>query len=212
MGIPENIDAIMVEYDITASSIARAAGVSEASVSDWRNKGVIPRRKNIDKLCSYFNLTADDILSDSNGFAAKVHGKVGKGFVPVPLYGSVAAGTPIEMIPVEDMKEAPAKYIDDDPDAYLVRVRGTSMNRQINDGMFALVSPKYTEPNDHDMFLVTVNGYDATIKHVRRLGNGVELVPDSYDPTYRPEVFDFADEGTPDIKVLGKVVWWCKDF
>lgn len=53
MGIPENIDALMAEYDIPASSIARAAGVSEASVSDWRNKGVIPRRQNIWPVTSF---------------------------------------------------------------------------------------------------------------------------------------------------------------
>jgi repressor LexA len=212
MGIPENIDAMMVEFDITASSIARAAGVSEAAVSDWRNKGVIPRKQNLDRLCNHFKLTPDDILSDAVGFAAKVHGRVGKGFVSVPLYGTVAAGISIEMLPVDEMKEAPARYVDDDPDAYLVKVKGESMNRQIHDGEFALVSPKYREPNNHDMFLVTVNGYDATIKKVRKLENGVELVPDSYDPTFRPKIFDFGEMDTPEIKILGKVVWWCKDF
>ena len=212
MGISENIDAIMAEFDIPASSIARAAGVSEASVSDWRNKGVIPRKQNIDKLCEHFGLVQDDILSDASGFAAKVSRRVGKGFVAVPLHGRVAAGIPIEMLEVNDMSEAPARYVDDDPQAFMVRVVGDSMNRWIHDGEYALVSPKYTEPNPHDMFLVTVNGYDATIKHVRRLANGVELIPDSYDPTYRPQVYDFNEDDTPAIKILGKIVWWCKEF
>lgn len=212
MGVPENIDALMAEYDIPASSIARAAGVSEASVSDWRNKGTIPRKQNLERLCQYFSLSLDDILSDANGFAAKVHGRAGKGFVPVPLYGSVAAGMPIEMIEAEEIKEAPARYINDDPAAYLVRVHGNSMNHCIQDGNFALISPKYREPNDHDMFLVTVNGDDATIKNVHKLENGIELIPNSYDPTFRSVVYDFGDESTPAIKILGKVVWWCKDF
>ena len=59
---------------------------------------------------------------------------------------------------------------------------------------------------------MTVNGYDATIKRIRKLANGVELIPDSYDPTYRPKVYDFNEEDTPAIKILGKVVWWCKEF
>lgn len=212
MGISENIDAIMAEFDIPASSIARAAGVSEASVSDWRNKGVIPRKQNIDKLCEHFGLVQDDILSDASGFAAKMARRVGKGFVAVPLHGRVAAGTPIEMLGVDDMSEAPSRYVDDDPGAFMVRVVGDSMNRHIHDGEYALVSPKYTEPNDRDMFLVAVNGYDATIKRVRRLANGIELMPDSYDPTYRPQVYDFNEDDTPAIKILGKVVWWCKEF
>ena len=137
---------------------------------------------------------------------------MGQGFSPVPLYGRVAAGTPIEMLVAEDIKEAPAKFTDDDPDAYLVKVVGNSMSRRIQDGDFALVSPKYTEPNAHDMFLVTVNGDDATIKCVRVLENGIELLPDSYDPTYRPQVYDYNMDDTPPIRIIGKIVWWCAGY
>lgn len=119
---------------------------------------------------------------------------------------------PIEMIQVDDVKEAPARFVDDDPGCYLVRVHGNSMNRRIQDSDFALVSPKYREANGRDMFLVTVNGDDATIKCVNRLENGVELVPDSYDPTFRPQVFDFGEPDAPPVSILGKVVWWCAEF
>lgn len=215
MGIPENIDALMAEYDIPASSIARAAGVTEASVSDWRRKGAIPRRKNLEKLCEYYAISLDDILSDENGLAAKAHGRTessSKEVAVVPLYGSVAAGVEIEMLKVDDHKFVPAQFLRDDSDIYMVRVRGNSMSRVIQDGELALVSPKYTEPNEHDIFLVTVNGDDATIKRLHMLENGVELLPDSYDPTYRPRVLDFGNDDTPEFRILGKVVWWCADF
>lgn len=211
MGIPENIDALLVKFDITPAAFADSLDVSESTVSRWRNGGKI-RGANLAAICSQYNLSEDDILSSHNGLAAKEHGHVGKGFIAVPLYGTVAAGVPIEMLPVDDTKEAPARFVDDDPNAFLVRVHGTSMNRIINDGMFALVSPKYIEPNEHDMFLVTVNGYDATIKHVHRLENGVELVPDSYDTTHRSQVLDFGEADTPPIKILGKIVWYCAEF
>lgn len=211
MGLPENIDALLVKFDLTPAALADSVGVSESTVSRWRNGGKI-RGTNLATLCELYNLSEDDVLSTYNGLAAKEHGHVGRGFVAVPLHGRVAAGIPIEMLEVNDMSEAPARYVDDDPQAFMVRVVGDSMNRWIHDGEYALVSPKYTEPNLHDMFLVTVNGYDATIKHVRKLANGVELIPDSYDPTYRPQVYDFNEDDTPAIKILGKVVWWCKEF
>lgn len=211
MGLPENIDALLVKFDLTPAALAESVGVADSTVSRWRNGGKI-RGTNLEALCRLYELTEDDILSTYNGLAAKEHGYAGKGFVAVPLHGRVAAGIPIEMLEVDDMTEAPARYVDDDPQAFMVRVVGDSMNRHIHDGEYALVSPKYTEPNDRDMFLVTVNGYDATIKPVRRLANGVELLPDSYDPTYRPQVYDFNEDDTPAIKILGKVVWWCKEF
>ena len=211
MGLPENIDALLVKFDLSPAALAESVGVSESTVSRWRNGGKI-RGANLAALCELYDLTEDDVLSTYNGLAAKEHGSAGGGFVAVPLHGRVAAGVPIEMLEVNDMSEAPARYVDDDPNAFMVRVIGDSMNRCIHDGEYALVSPKYTEPNDRDMFLVTVNGYDATIKRVRKLANGIELVPDSYDPTYRPQVYDFNDDDTPAIKILGKVVWWCKEF
>lgn len=211
MGIAENIDALLVKYDITQDHLARVAKVTPGAVTGWR-KGAHPREDAIKNICEHFGLDRDDIVSDGRGLAAKEHGRAGRGFTPVPLYGVVAAGVAVEMLPVDDVREAPSRFVDDDPAAFMVRVRGNSMDRELADGCFALVSPKHSEPNDRDMFLVTVNGDDATIKRVRRLANGVELVPDSHDPTYRPRVIDFGEEGAPPVRVLGKVVWWCAEF
>ena len=208
----KNIYAIRNHFGYNQTDFAEKVGVSQVTVSNWETSEHDVSRESIQKIMDAFSVSYDDVKSDDSGFAAKLNGRNGSGFVPVPLYGLVAAGTPIEMLPVDDTKEAPARYVDDDPSCYLVRVRGNSMNHHIQDGNYALVSPKYAEPNDRDMFLVTVNGDEATIKHVRKLANGVELIPDSYDPTYRTRIVDFNEEDAPPVKVLGKIVWWCKDF
>ena len=44
MGIPENIDALLVKYDITQDHLARIAGVTSGAISGWR-KGSTPRKK-----------------------------------------------------------------------------------------------------------------------------------------------------------------------
>lgn len=199
-----NLKKIMDDKGIDAPKLSAMIGLEKQAVYSWLKMKSFPSTSNLQKIIDELNVTSDDLLA--------LHPATRKGLVPIPLYGTVAAGLPIEMLPVEDMKEAPARFVDDDPDAFMVKVHGTSMNRHIQDGEFALVSPRHTEPNERDMFLVTVNGYDATIKHVRKLENGVELVPDSYDPTHRPQVYDFGNNDTPTIKILGKVVWWCKEF
>lgn len=210
---PNRIKELREDVGLSQQKFATAIGISYASAQRYEyGQRDIPGDVLL-KMVSFFGVSSDYILgaSDDRGDQAPSDAS-GRAFVPVPLYGCVAAGVPKEMIPIEYMKEAPAKFVDDDPDAYFVRVRGNSMSRRIQDSDFALVSPKYTEPNDHDMFLVTVNGDDATIKKVHVLENGVELIPDSYDPTYRPKVFDFGEEGTPPIRILGKIVWWCAAF
>lgn len=213
MGVPENLDALMAKYDLNASAIARIAGVSEAAVSDWRNrnKGVTPRRANLEPLCRRFNLTYDDILSEENGLAAKEHGAI-DGYTSVPLLGSIAAGEPIDMESAEGSFPVPSKMHSRYPDAFLLRVEGDSMNRRVPDGCLVLVDPDDRRPDGRGAFAVCVNGCSATVKRVRRLANGYELIPDSYDVTQRPLVFDYGVDGTQEVTVIGRVVWATMPF
>ena len=61
-------------------------------------------------------------------------------------------------------------------------------------------------------YAVCVNGFDATVKRVRTLSNGFELVPDSTDPTYKPTVYDYGEPDTETVTVIGRVVWYTLPF
>lgn len=73
MGLAENIDTLLVKYDITQESLASIADVSPSSVARWRHGGSI-RKAPLSKICAFFHLTEDDLLSDAHGLAAKEHG------------------------------------------------------------------------------------------------------------------------------------------
>lgn len=133
-------------------------------------------------------------------------------FVDVPLYGSIAAGTPIEMIEVEDTHPIPSEVHERYPDAFLLKVKGESMNRVIPNGCYVLVDPCDVVDAEMQPYAVCVNGFDATIKRVRTLSNGFELVPDSTDPTYKPTVYDYGEPGTETVTVIGRVVWYTLPF
>lgn len=70
MGLPENIDALLVKFDITQEQLARVADVNKSSVTRWR-QGYSIRKSTLKKICDYFELTEDDLLSTENGLAAK---------------------------------------------------------------------------------------------------------------------------------------------
>lgn len=57
-------------------------------------------------------------------------------------------------------------------------------------------------------YVVCVNGYNVTVKRVRRLHDGFELVLDSNDPTCLPAVCDFNDPQTEQVTVIGGVVYY----
>lgn len=133
-------------------------------------------------------------------------------FVDVPLYGSIAAGTPIEMMEVEDTQPVPTRVHERYPDAFLLKVEGESMNRILPNGCYALVDPCERVAVNGAPYAVCVNGYDATVKRVRRLNNGFELAPDSNDPTYKPAVFDYGEPNTQTVTVIGRVVYYVLPF
>lgn len=139
-------------------------------------------------------------------------GKSGSEFVDVPLLGSIAAGTPMEMVETEDTHPVPTKVMEQYPDAKLLKVKGSSMNRVLPDGCYALVDPCEDVERDNQPYAVCVNGYDATIKRVHKLANGFELVPDSTDPTYKPHVYDYGEPGTETVTVIGRVVYYVLPF
>lgn len=133
-------------------------------------------------------------------------------FVDVPLYGSIAAGTPIEMIEVEGTHPVPKKVMDRHPDAFLLRVEGESMNRILPNGCYALVDPCDDVDHDNQPYAVCVNGYDATIKRVKKLAYGFELDPDSTDPTFKAKIYDYGEDGTDRITVIGRIVYHVLPF
>lgn len=133
------------------------------------------------------------------------------GYVEVPLYGSISAGTPIEMIETSESFVVPNALNEKYPNAFLLKVKGESMNKKIPNGSYALIDP-IKEVINGKVYAVCVNGFEATIKRVRQLNNGFELIPDSTDPTYRAAVYDYGEPGTEEITVLGRVVWYCIPF
>lgn len=135
-----------------------------------------------------------------------------EGFVDMPLYGSIAAGTPIEMIEVEGTHPVPKKVADRYPESFLLEVKGESMNRILPNGCYALVDPCEDVDRDGQPYAVCVNGFDATVKRVKKLNNGFQLVPDSTDPTYAPETYNYNEPGTETITVIGRVVYYVLPF
>lgn len=202
MSLADNVRRLRTDAGMTQAELARQVGVTRATVTQWETGWSQPRMGALEKLSSVLGAPISDLLEDG-----KVK-KLSTSTVDVPLYGRIAAGTPIEMVEVEDTQPVPVKVHERHPDAFLLRVEGESMNRVLPNGCFALVDPCDEVVRDGAAYAVCVNGYDATIKRVRRLANGFELAPDSVDPTFRPTVYDYGEPGTDRVTVIGRVVYY----
>lgn len=207
-----NLKEVRKASGYTQEQAAKRSGIALGTLRRWEQGVHEPDMESIILLADLYGVTTDTILGSR--FAEPITGikPTTDGFVDVPLYGSIAAGTPIEMIEVEDVHPVPSEVANKFPDAFLLRVEGESMNRIIPNGAYALVDPRETVDHDMKPYAICVNGYDATIKRVHHLNNGFELVPDSNDPTYESKIYNYNEPDTEVITVIGEVVYYVLPF
>lgn len=197
---------------LSVDEVGKEVDKSGKTVSAWEVGRGQPDADTLIKLCILYNVPISYFYEPKYNYAVVDIGGRGDGYLDVPIYGEIAAGTPIDMTEIDNQFPVPisirAKY----PSSGLLRVNGDSYNRTIPNGYLALVDFDDKEPNEHDPYAVCVNGYTATIKKVKRLANGFELIPNSYDPTYLPIVYDYNKDDTEEITIIGKVVWATMPF
>lgn len=198
----------------TQKAVSDETGIPLGTIRRWEQGQNDPDMSSLVTLAKLYGTSLDYILENKPANQQIATGEPGDsdGFVDVPLYGSIAAGTPIEMMEIDDTHPVPIALTERHPDAFLLLVEGNSMNRVLPNGSYALIDPCDEVTADNKPHAVCVNGYSATIKRVRKLANGFELAPDSIDPTYKPVVYDYGVEGTETITIIGRVVWYCVPF
>lgn len=122
------------------------------------------------------------------------------GAVELPLYGTVAAGVPIEAVQEQETIAVPEDMLGRSGENYVLRVKGDSMiDEQIRDGDYIIVNSRQTAQNG-EMVVALVNGDSATVKKFYREGDGrVRLQP--ANPVMGPLYFR-----SEDVRIQGIVI------
>lgn len=97
----------------------------------------------------------------------------------VPLYGRIAAGSPIEAIRDENGSVDLPPMMMGSGEHYALEVDGESMiNAGINDGDTVIIK-KCNNANDGDIIVALVDGEEVTLKRLKRKDGMVILVPEN---------------------------------
>jgi repressor LexA len=119
--------------------------------------------------------------------------------VSLPLFGRIAAGTPIEAL------SEPERSVDIPPsmlgrgEHYALEIAGDSMvEAGIHDGDVAVIRRSDTADNG-DIVVALVDDHEATLKRLRRKGKSVALEP--ANAAYETRIF-----GPDRVKVQGRLV------
>lgn len=120
-------------------------------------------------------------------------------FEPVPLYGRIAAGTPIEAIRDEGQTVEIPPHLLAGGEHYALEVDGDSMvEAGINDHDIVIIRKADTAENG-TIVVALVDDSEVTLKRFRRSGNKIILEPENRN--YEPQVFE------PErVKIQGRLV------
>ena len=216
MGIPENIDALLVKYDINQDHLARIADVTPGAVTGWR-KGSTPRKDAVRNICDYFNLSEDDILSENYGLAAKEHGDfpgisnarpaVGMVMGLAPRLGKVHAGVLAQPDVYDEttIVSIPQSLVDEDPDCFVVSSEGDCMDKVLSVGSDLVVSRK-KQPRDNSIVMASVDGCDYIVRRLRMTANTMILSPESHNPDHEDIIIRRDSEHS--LEIPGVITWY----
>ena len=117
----------------------------------------------------------------------------------LPLYGKIAAGTPIEAIQHNDETIDVPKDMMPIGESYALTVEGDSM---INEGIFSgdtVLIKKTNYADSGDIIVALVDDSEATLKRLRKKGQSIAL--ESANPAYETRIL-----APHRVKVQGKLI------
>lgn len=185
----DKIRELCAEKGMSLSFLCRKIGVTASYFSDVE-------RKNLNVTPTRVEMVAELLGTTSEYLMDKTDVKERRGGVKIKVYGTIAAGIPIDAVEdIIDEEEIPAAMARDGE--YIgLKVKGDSMYPLIQDGSTAIIR-KQPDCESGDIAAVYVNGDEATLKRVIKRTNGITLVPEN--PNYKPMSFT----GTDAVTILG---------
>lgn len=204
-----NIKALREDSGLTQVELGKKLETESMTISRWERSEIVrPHPKTVEQLCEYFGVSSGDLLSE-NGYYAKTRGMSTIAPRPatgsLPIVGAAHAGDPCPAYEVDGgTLDCPEEYCREGN--FFIRINGDSMDRQLVDGTYALIDV-HAQVNSGDIALVKVNGDDATVKRVKFMDGIAVLEPDSSNPSHRRRMIDSSDPDSPDVRILGKVVY-----
>ena len=180
---------------MTQIEVAEYIGLAQSSYSAWENGKAKIDDTSLKRLAELFEVSTDYLI-----------GRVdtpGSRRIRVPVLGRVAAGIPIEAIEeIIDYEELDAEEYGHG-EYFGLKIAGQSMEPKISDGDVVIVR-RQPDVESGEIAVVLVNGYDATVKRIKKSPQGVTLIPSN--PAYEPMYYSNEEIENLPVVIVGKVV------
>lgn len=197
----ERLRALRKEQGISADEVAKALGVSRATVFRYE-KGDIEKVPGsmLEPLAKVLHTTPaylmgwDDLPTASNILPYNPTHRI-------PILGRISAGLPLYA--EQNIEGYTYTELNGGAEYFALRVHGDSMDAlHMLEGNLLIVR-RQDEVENGEIAVVMVGDDEATVKCFTRTGDTVILEPKSMNPIHRTQIYDLRNTH---IRVLGKVV------
>lgn len=192
------------ELNMTQQELADKLEGAKSTVAMYEKGNRKPSLEVLVKLSEIFDCSIDYLLGKTDVRKPIENINNPKKYYMCPVYGRISAGQPNwaeECIEGRLPIDIELMNIVEPEECFFLRVNGESMNKEIQDGAYALIR-KTDSVDDGDIAVVLVNGYDATLKVFNRQGDFILLEPMSTDSSFKTQVYGKDTE----IKIIGKYI------
>ena len=182
--------------NMTQQELASKLYVSQQAVGKWERGEATPNPDAIVSMARIFGVSADRLLGETSPPSST-------GGTWIPVLGDVAAGVPIEavedIVDYEEIDQALAAT----GEFFGLRIKGSSMAPRILEGDVVIVR-KQDDAETGDTAVVLVNGDSATVKKIKKMPEGIHLIPTN--PAYDPMYYTAAEVEALPVRIIGRVV------
>ena len=192
------------EKKINQRELANFLKVAPSTISMYESGQREPNFEVLESLADFFNVDLNYLLGKSDKTTKlMIEDSQPPQGLKIPVLGTVAAGIPISAVEdILDYEEVPQSW-ENQGEFFGLRIKGDSMQPEINDGDTVIVRQQSTA-NNGDVVIALVNGDDATCKKFEKLDNGIMLI--SNNSSYSPMYFSNEEVATKPVVIIGRVV------
>lgn len=188
--IYENFSKILKSKGLTSYKVAKATGISAATLTSWKNGSYTPKLDKLTLIADFLGIHISQLI-----------GVEGKGEQRIlPILGSIACGTPVFAEENIEGYASPCYGVSAD---FCLFAKGDSMiGARIYEGDLVFVK-KQPRVENGEIAAVLIDDC-ATLKRVYHYPEEKKLVLSPENPKYKPLVFVGAE--LEEIQILGKAV------
>lgn len=202
----ERLRKLRRERNLTQTELANSLNVSNGTIAMWETEKRQPDLDMVSKIASFFNVSVDYLMGREQKVDNNVAGvQLERQTVKIPVYGTIPAGVPIEMIEdsyIEDYEDISADLLRGGNTYFALRVRGDSMLPKFESGDILIL--KQTEDCESGAYCaVSINHTECTFKKVIKKMNGITLMP--LNPDFEPLFFTNKEVAELPVTILGVV-------